>query len=113
MFRLRQRKVFIVGERMYISDRSIVDRVLSPTSLVRAPGEREIPALDVQIDGLKKFAPIEVAEGMSVHTAALRLRNEWGPCLAIQGKDVVLTPWDVIMKPWEAGRLEIRAQARA
>jgi len=113
MFKLRQRKVFIAGERMFVSDRSIVDRFLSPASLVRVPGEREGLALDARIDTLKKTAPIEVAARTSLHAAALQLRREWGPCLTIQDRDAVVTPWDVIMKPWESGRLTIRARAPA
>ena len=111
MFKLRQRRIFISGERKYISDRSIIESVLSPASLVRSPGEREVPALDARIDALKKTAPMEVDEGASMQSAAIRLRSEWGPCLTIHGKDVIVTPWDVIMKPWEAGRLTINSRA--
>jgi hypothetical protein len=110
MFKLRQRSVFISGERMYISDRSIVERVLSPASLVQDPSEPEVPALDARIDSLRKTAPIEVSAGSSLHSAALRLRTNRGPCLSIQGKDAVVTTWDVIMKPWQAGKLTLSAR---
>ncbi len=112
MFRLKVRRVFISGERMYISDRSIVERVLSPASLVRSAGEEGIGALKAEIETLKKTSPIEVQKGTSLQSAALRLRSDWGPCLTVQGEDRVLTPWDVIMKPWAAERLTIRSQPR-
>lgn len=109
MFKLKVRRVFISGERSYISDRSIVERVLSPASLVRTPGDREMGAFDARIETLKKSPPLEVSSGSSLQTAALKLRSEWGPCLMIQDEDVVLTPWDVIMKPWNAERLRMKA----
>ncbi len=113
MFRLRQRRVFITGELMYISDRSIIEHFLSPASLIRDRHEPDGALLDGRIDGLKKTAPIEVTPRASLQSAALRLRSEWGPCLIIKDKGVVVTPWDVIMKPWEAGRLTIRAHPTA
>jgi hypothetical protein len=113
MFRLRQRRVFISGEPMYISDRSIIERYLSPASLIRDRDGPDTGVLDGRIDGLKKTAPIEVALRTSLQSAAIRLRSEWGPCLLIKDKGAVVTPWDVIMKPWEAGRLTIRARPQA
>jgi CBS domain-containing protein len=112
MFRLKQRRVFISGEQMYISDRSIIEKFLSPASLVRDRDEPNVGVLDARIDGLKKIAPIEVTAKASLHLAALHLRSEWGPCLKIVGREVVVTPWDLIMKPWEAGRLAISAKPK-
>ena len=113
MFKLRQRRVFIDGESTYISDRSIIERVLSPASLVRDRDEPDVAILDTRIDFLKKTAPIEITSRAKVQSAALRLRSDWGPCLIVKGKREVLTPWDVIMKPWEAGRLTIRSRPPA
>lgn len=110
MFKLKVRRVFISGERTYISDRSIVERVLSPASLVQTPGDKEMGAFEARIETLKKSLPIEVPSRSSLQAAAFKLRSEWGPCLTIQDEDVVVTPWDVIMKPWNAGRLKMRAR---
>jgi hypothetical protein len=113
MFKLRQRRVFITGERMYISDRSIIERFLGPASLIRDRDAPDTGVLDARIDGLKKTAPIEVTSRASLQSAALRLRSEWGPCLIVKDRNVVVTPWDVIMKPWEAGRLTLSAHPPA
>jgi CBS domain-containing protein len=111
MFKLKVRRVFISGERVYISDRSILERVLSPATLVQTPGAKEMGVFDARIESLKKSPPIEVAPGSSLQSAASKLRSESGSCLTVQGKDVVLTPWDVIMKPWSADRLDLTTRA--
>jgi len=110
MFRLTHRTVFISGQRKYISDRSIIDRVLGPTALETIRDGTETDTLDVQIGALEKLTPIEVGARTSMQTAALRLRD-WGPCLAIRGEDSVVTAWDVVMKPWEAGRLTVNGRS--
>ncbi len=109
MFRLTHRTVFISGQRKYISDRSIIDRVFGPSSLDRIREGSKTDVLDAKIGALDKMTPIEVGGRTSLQAAVLRL-EDWGPCLAIKKKEEVVTAWDLVMKPWESGRLTISAR---
>lgn len=100
MFRLTHRTVFISGQRRYISDRTIIDRVLGPATLETLREGAKTDTLEAQIGSLERMTPIEVGARTSMHAAALRL-GDWGPCLAIRDGDSVVTAWDVVMKPWK------------
>jgi len=108
MLRLSHRTVFISGDRKYISDRTIIDRIFDPSFLDPFHDGPLKRAFDTQIGSLIKTAPIEVGARTSLKAAALQVRSKWVTSLTIRSREEVVTPWDLIMKPWQGGNLTIR-----
>jgi CBS domain-containing protein len=108
MFRLYHRSVFISGERKYISDRTIIDRVFDPSFLRPFHQSPTVGVFDARIGTLERTTPTQIGPLTSLKAAALRVRSEWGTCLTLRNRDTLVTPWDLIMKPWESGNLSIR-----
>jgi len=111
MFRLRHRTVFLSEKRRYVSDRSVIDRVFSPDSLERLRERSEDGVLDASIGSLQQLAPMEVAATTGLQAAAAHIKSDWGPCLTIQDANLLVTAWDIVMKPWDAGLLTISPRA--
>ncbi|MGA2666385.1 MAG: hypothetical protein ABSF83_15725, partial [Nitrososphaerales archaeon] len=107
MFQLRHRTVFLSEKRRYVSDRSVIDRVFSPDSLERLRERSKDGVLDASIGSLQQLAPTEVAPTTGLQAAAAQIKSDRGPCLTIQGAELLVTAWDIVMKPWDAGRLSI------
>ncbi len=105
MFRNRHRRVFLPGGRSYISDRSVMNYLFSPTVLEEIGREGGRDALATPITRLVASAPIAVSQRMPARSAALNLRKDRGGCLVAGGR--VVTPWDVVMKPWLSGKLTV------
>jgi hypothetical protein len=103
MFRHRYRRVFVSG-REFVSDRSVLSYVFSPVSLDRLGQDRDV--LSTPIDSLEMTSAITVSPGTSLMTAALKLRVDRGQCLLMSGGRVA-TPWDIVMKPWQSGKLAV------
>ncbi len=108
MFRLSHRTVFISGERTYVSDRTIIDRVFDPTLLEPFHGGPMGSAFEARIGSLDRTTPVEVGSRTSLRTAAVLVKSEWGNCLVIRSREALVTPWDLVMKPWESGNLSMR-----
>ena len=107
MFARRFRRAFIEGGRGYVSDRGIMDRVLGPVALAELAENPGKDLLATPIAKLELEEPVSVKEQTSVKAAARRLEGEWGRCLVV-GKGRLVTQWDIVMKPWLAGELEIK-----
>jgi hypothetical protein len=105
MFRSRHRRLFLQGERSYVSDRSIMNHVFSPTVLEEVGRDEGRDALATPISRLAAAVPVAVSLRMPLRSAALNLQRERGGCLVAGGK--VVTPWDVVMKPWTSGRMTV------
>ena len=60
MFRLSHRTVFISGERTYVSDRTIIDRVFDPTLLEPFHGGPMESVFEARIGSLDRTTPVEV-----------------------------------------------------
>jgi hypothetical protein len=106
MFDKRCRRIFIDGTVRFVWDRGIIERLFSPGALKKAV---ENPSKDILGMPLSEFRMIraeEVESGTTLKEAARMLRMERGQCLVFDG--MVATPWDVVMKPWEAKALKIR-----
>jgi len=102
MFERRIRRVFIDGTRAFVSDRELISFIFSPRRLEDA---RNSPN-SVLEPGIEEVGPIdaeEVDDAMPVRDAARLIAQKPGTTL-LCGKGVV-TPWDLVIKPWTIGRL--------
>lgn len=108
MFRKRFRRVFVSGSRGYVSDREMISHVFSPAVLgavLRGKGSKEV--LDVTVAEVERVTAREVSPETTLEEAARALRaDRRGQCLVFDG--TVVTPWDLVMKPWIAGALRFR-----
>lgn len=105
MFSRRFRRVFIKETKKFVWDRGIIDQVFSPAILGSAAREpREI--LGRPISELQTTTAQEVDPDMDLRDAARALAARPGQCLVFDG--MLVTPWDVVMKPWKSKALDIR-----
>jgi len=111
MFSRRIRRVFVGESREYVWDRSIIEHIFSPAVLARVAQNASEDILDIPISAIRTSAATEVRGGMKLKDAAAALNTQSGKCLVFDGK--VVTPWDVIMKPWKAKELKIRQSKRS
>jgi len=104
MFERRIRRVFVKETEALISDREIISFVFSPLRLKEA---RDSPSsmLEPKIEEAGPIDVEEVDDGMPVVDAARLMAQRPGITL-LCGKGVI-TPWDLVMKPWNAGRLVV------
>lgn len=107
MFERRYRRVFLSGKRAFVSDRAMIGHVFSPAVLKTIlQGSKNI--LEEPISAVHGMSAREVKPGTPLKEAARILHEEKaGQCL-IFGETVV-TPWDVVMKPWGAKALRLGA----
>jgi CBS domain-containing protein len=113
MFRKRFRRVFVSGSRRFISDREMIGHVFSPGVLGAILQKREGPkeVLEIPVSEVKRVTAKEVRPETPLKEAARALRSERrGQCLVFD--HTVVTPWDVVMKPWVAGELELETDLR-
>jgi len=106
MFQKRYRRVFIRGSDRFVWDRGIIKRLFSPEALAAAA---QNPSRDFLRTPLSDFEMLEAGETkprMALEDAALQLKSGLGECLVFNGK--VVTPWDVVMKPWKSKALKIK-----
>jgi len=105
MYERAYRRVFISGSRVFVSDRAIITHVFSPAVLTRlARGSSDV--LDTPLSAIERSEPRSVPVDTSLKQAASTLTAMRGQTLVCE-KGVV-TPWDVVMKPWRAKALGIR-----
>ena len=109
MFQKRYRRIFISEAkdgREFISDRGIIGYVFSPAILTAIMQDANSDVLNTPISAIEKMTAKEVAPRTTIRAAAKVLRNEKaGQCLVYDG--MVVTPWDVVMKPWKTKVLKI------
>lgn len=102
MFDHRIRRIFVSGTNAFVSDREIVSSVFSPRRLgeiKRSPRT----LLDGTLLEVGPVEPTEVEGDMPVKEAArLALDSQGGALICDAG---VVSPWDLVMKPFAAGRL--------
>lgn len=100
------RRVFVSEDGCYISDRTIMDHILDPWALAELQEDPRQDSLATPIDELWSVSPIPVGHRVNLRDAAMKLREHRGGCLVTQGGKVI-TPWDLVMKPWLSGELVI------
>lgn len=106
MFARRYRRVFLSETRDFVWDRGIIEHLFSPSVLARVAQDPSSDPLAIPISDIGTTKAKEAAPDMTVAEAAERLRTKPGQCLVFDGK--VVTPWDVVMKPWKSRKLKVR-----
>lgn len=105
MFGRRCRRLFIDGTSEFIWDRGIIGYIFSPESLSSAATGRSADILRTPVAELETSTAKEVSPKTSLRSAAGILLAERGRCLVFD--ENVVTPWDVVMKPWKARALKL------
>ena len=107
MVKRRVRRVFLSGDdNKFVSDREVLTYIFSPERLTLA---RDDPrkVLDATLADAGAVEAIEVDGGSTVKEISRIFKPESGAwCLVCDGG--LVTPWDLVMKPWKLGRLTIR-----
>jgi hypothetical protein len=106
MFSHRFRRVFLAAGGEFISDRSIISHIFSPASLHKLAANPDA-VLEMPIAEIEKSRPRRVPGRTTLKAAANALGGDIGQCLTSRG--TVITPWDVIMKPWNSKSLRINS----
>lgn len=102
MFSHRFRRVFLSDGVSFISDRSIVSHIFSPAVLHELAGNPD-GLLDRPIAEIERRRPKRVPGRTTLKAAAGSLGGDIGQCLTSRGS--VITPWDIVMKPWTEKKL--------
>ena len=112
MLEHQYRRIFVEREGCYISDRSIIDYILSPEGLDSLVFEPRRDPLAAPMTELWSTGPVAVGQRTNLGDAALKLQKHGAECLVVRGGKVI-TPWDLVMKPWLAGKLLVAEETEA
>ncbi len=104
MFSHRFRRVFLAAGLSFISDRSIISYIFSPAVLHKLAADPD-SILELPIAQIEKNRPKRVPGRTALRAAANTFGGDIGQCLTSRG--TVITPWDIIMKPWISKSLRI------
>lgn len=104
MFKHKFRRIFISENRRVVSDREIIKHLFSPSRMIES-SEDYSALFETKLGLVKSVLPRSVSSEMAVNLASLELYSSLGGCLTCN--DGVVTPWDIVMKPWIQGRLNI------
>lgn len=106
LFRRRVRRLFIAGQDgRFVSDRSLVEFLFTPDrlSLVRS---KPRSWLDANVSDLRPSKAKRISDKELVDKAASRIGDATDDCL-VSDRGKVISRWDVVVKPWKAGKLEL------
>lgn len=107
MFDHHCRRVFVSDEQGYITERSVINYILSPWALVDCGWVGQKNLLNAPIGKLVRVAPAFVNPRLGLSEVAVKLREQKGGCLVLSHQDKVVTAWDLALKPWVSGGLMI------
>ena len=105
MLERRIRRVFIEGANAFVSDREIVSSLFSPRKLKQT---KRLPRTMLE-GSLLEVGPVEsvrVGGETSLKEAALLVTRTQGGALTCE--EGVVSPWDIVMKPFATGHLYVR-----
>ena len=106
MIRHGVRRVFLSGSNRSVSDREILTFIFSPVRLAvvrNSPPEM----LEATLEDVESVEPIVVDSNITLGEASELFKPVSGAwCLACS--EGIVTPWDLIVKPWKIGHLIIR-----
>ena len=110
LFRRRVRRVRIEGSNRFVSDREILAHLFSPAGL-RTVKDAPEKMLEATLQDAGGMEAVDVDGRARVENAVDIIKPGSGACLTIEGGGGVVTPWDLVMKPWGAGELKIAGGA--
>jgi hypothetical protein len=104
MLRFRVRRLFLQGRPgEFISSRSVIEFMFTPERL-QVARMRPDEWCDAKVSVLGTRSAPTVAPGASLNEAAKMIGDEPDDCL-VSGGGLVISRWDLLMKPWKQGRL--------
>ncbi|MDG6999872.1 MAG: CBS domain-containing protein [Nitrososphaerota archaeon] len=104
MFRKKVRRILVSENGKVVSDREIIKHLFSASRLAETSKDSSA-LIDTKLGHVKGVQPISVGSNIPVTSAALELYSSLGGCLTCD--DGIITPWDIVMKPWAKGELDI------
>lgn len=104
MIRQRRRRILMTGDRTIISDREIISFLFSEPRL-KSVLANPSTLLDGKLKDVVGVTPIKLGVDMPLNEAAHLLLDDPGVGICESG---IVTPWDIIMKPWRENDLLIR-----
>jgi CBS domain-containing protein len=106
MFNHRFRRVFLdQGNERVITDRKIISYIFSASRLDDVANTSS-DLLGASVKNLEAMRPKRIKGNSKLKEAAIALKYEVEECLV--SEKGVITPWDIVMKPWKMGRLKIK-----
>ncbi|MDG6902346.1 MAG: CBS domain-containing protein [Nitrososphaerota archaeon] len=102
----RVRRVRVGDQNRFVSDREILAHLFSPSTLNLAKESPE-EMLEAALGEVSYHEAVDVDGSMQISRAAQLVDPGSGNCLTVDGGKGLVTPWDILMKPWEAGELKI------
>jgi hypothetical protein len=104
MLKFRVRRLFLQGHPgEFISSQSVVEFMFTPERL-QVARKRPQRWCDAKVSVLAVRSAIVVAPGASLNDAARMIGDGPDDCLFSEG-GIVVSRWDLLMKPWKLGRL--------
>ena len=104
MLRHGIRRVFVTGTNKVVSDRSIINHIFSVSKLHKASSE-SYDLLEAKISEIDGSSPNNISSDANVGVGAETIIQTTDDCLVCE-KGVV-TPWDIVIKPWKLGKLVV------
>jgi CBS domain-containing protein len=113
MFQRRFRRIFLDNptEGKVITDRRLISYIFSTSRLDELAQHHHQNLLDTSADKLETMRPIRLKGRTKVSDAANVMTGEIEECLV--SKKGVVTPWDVLLKPWKMGQLSLKSKVAA
>lgn len=110
LYKRRVRRVRVGSTNRFVSDREILAHIFSPTTL-RVAKESPEKALKTHLGEVSYIEAVEADRSTRAGRGAETINPGSGVCLTIDRGERLVTPWDLVMKPWEAGELKIAGGA--
>ncbi|MHB2035688.1 MAG: hypothetical protein ACYCPW_02980 [Nitrososphaerales archaeon] len=106
MIKHSMRRVFLSGTNRFVSDREILTYIFSPERLaVVRNSPQEMLESTLEDVGSVESVAVDGSETLRESSELFKpVSGAW--CLAC--REGVVTPWDLVMKPWKMGQLIIR-----
>lgn len=101
-----KRRVFLDETDLAVSDRSIINHIFSASKLSEA-SSKSYDLLAITLGEIEHARPEYIDEGADLKKAAEQIIAAKDHCLICEKG--VITPWDLVMKPWEQHRLTLSA----
>lgn len=108
MFTRQFRRIFLEGDGMnnVITDRRIISYVFSTARLDEISSHSPSNMLDTTVGKIDTMQPANLPGNTKVKDASATMMEQIEECLV--SEETVITPWDMIMKPWKMGKLELK-----
>jgi hypothetical protein len=104
MFDRKFRRVFVEGKNRLLTDRRIIGKVFSTERLPLASKDPK-SFFDLKLADIEAVEPLRLKDSAPIKQAALTISKVQEETLVCETG--VITPWDLVIKPLETGKLQI------